>query len=358
MMADISHPSLIHICDFGVDESSGAYLIMEHIPGEALATILARVGKLQPSHAMELVAQAASALHAAHEHDLVHGDVRPGNMLIRTNGPLVLTSVGSARLVATAQSKSTVPVPVLPCYVSPEQAMGGEPTRLSDIYSLGVVAYQCLAGRRPFDGETGEAIEWCHIRQDAPALPRDIPSTVSSIVERCIAKHPDARWPTAAALATAAQRASGELAIPYEVFINYRRSDTAGSSRAIFQALKDTFGDSKVFFDTDSLDGGQDFVQATLGSVGLSRVVLAVIGPRWLQDRLHEADDLVRRELETALDAGKHVVPVLVEGATMPTREQLPWSITALADRNALPVRHDTFDGDLRRLIDTVRGAH
>jgi hypothetical protein len=211
-MATINHPGVVDIYDYGSDQSVGAYLIMEYVDGDALSRTLARVGRLTPARTMALVAQAADALHAAHEKGVVHRDVKPGNLLVRPNGTLVLTDFGIARSAGAAQLTAAGSVLGTATYISPEQATGEQATRLSDIYALGVVAYQCLAGRRPFEGDNPLEIAMRHVRENPPPLPPDIPPQVRAIVERAMAKDPVARWPSAAAFATIARRAAGELA--------------------------------------------------------------------------------------------------------------------------------------------------
>ena len=150
---------------------------------------------------MALVAQAADALHAAHEKGIVHRDVKPGNLLVRPNGTLVLTDFGIAR---SALARRSSPRPVrcsgTASYLSPEQATGEQvATPASDMYALGVVAYQCLAGRRPFEGDNPLEIAMKHVRDTPPPLPPDIPPAVRDIVLRALAKDPAERWPSAAA---------------------------------------------------------------------------------------------------------------------------------------------------------------
>jgi serine/threonine protein kinase len=211
-MATINHPGVVDIYDYGSDPAAGAYLVMEYVEGDALSRTLARVGRLTPARTMALVAQAADALHAAHEMGVVHRDVKPGNLLVRPNGTLVLTDFGIARSAGAAQLTAAGSVLGTASYISPEQAMGEQATRLSDIYALGVVAYQCLAGRRPFEGENPLEIAMRHVREAPPPLPPDIPPNVRSIVERAMAKAPASRWPTASAFGAIARRAAAELA--------------------------------------------------------------------------------------------------------------------------------------------------
>ena len=181
---------------------------MEYVEGDALSRTLARVGRLTPARTMALIAQAADALQAAHEKGIVHRDVKPGNLLVRPNGTLVLTDFGIARSAAAGQLTAAGSVLGTASYISPEQASGELATPASDIYALGVVAYQCLAGRRPFEGETPIEIAMQHVDGTPPPLPPDIPGPVRAVVERCLAKDPAQRWPSAAALAAAARLAA------------------------------------------------------------------------------------------------------------------------------------------------------
>jgi eukaryotic-like serine/threonine-protein kinase len=211
-MATINHPGVVDIYDYGSDPSAGAYLVMEYVEGDALSRTLGRVSRLTPARTMALVAQAADALQAAHEKGVVHRDVKPGNLLVRPNGTLILTDFGIARSAGAAALTAAGSVLGTAMYISPEQAMGEQASPLSDVYALGVVAYQCLAGRRPFEGENPLEIAMRHVREAAPPLPPDIPPNVRAIVERAMAKDPKTRWPTAAAFAAVARRAAGELA--------------------------------------------------------------------------------------------------------------------------------------------------
>jgi serine/threonine-protein kinase len=209
-MATINHPGVVDIYDYG-SENGTAFLIMEYVEGDALSRTLGRVGRLTPARAMALIAQAADALHAAHQKGIVHRDVKPGNLLVRPNGTLVLTDFGIARSAAVAQLTAAGSVLGTASYISPEQASGSQATPLSDVYALGVVAYQCLSGVRPFEGENPLEIAMRHVRDLPPPLPPDIPRPVAQLVERAMAKDPAARWPSAAAFAQAARRVSAQL---------------------------------------------------------------------------------------------------------------------------------------------------
>ncbi len=209
-MATINHPGVVDVYDYGSDQQL-AFLVMEYVEGDALSRTLSRVGRLTPARTMALVAQAADALQAAHANGIVHRDVKPGNLLVRPNGTLVLTDFGIARSALVGQLTVAGSVLGTASYISPEQASGAVATAASDVYALGVVAYQCLSGHRPFDGATPIEIAMKHVRDTPRPLPADIPPAVRSIVDRAMAKDPAARWPTAAAMAGVARQAAASL---------------------------------------------------------------------------------------------------------------------------------------------------
>jgi len=210
-MATINHPGVVDVYDYGSDQQL-AFLVMEYVEGDALSRTLSRVGRLTPARTMALVAQAADALQAAHANGIVHRDVKPGNLLVRPNGTLVLTDFGIARSALVGQLTVAGSVLGTASYISPEQASGDVATAASDVYALGVVAYQCLSGHRPFDGATPIEIAMKHVRETPRPLPADIPPPVRAIVDRALAKNPGDRWPSASAMAAVARQAASALA--------------------------------------------------------------------------------------------------------------------------------------------------
>jgi eukaryotic-like serine/threonine-protein kinase len=215
----VNHEGIANVFDYGEEEGS-AYLVMELVPGEALSTILERERVLATDRVLDIVAQTASALHAAHAAGLVHRDIKPGNLLITPDGRVKITDFGIARiadqvpLTATGQVMGTVQ------YLSPEQASGHPASPTTDIYSLGIVAYEALAGRRPFTGESQVAIAMAQINDIAPDLPVTVAEPVRNLVYSCIAKNPADRPSSAAHLARAAQAlrrgdvAAAAIAVP------------------------------------------------------------------------------------------------------------------------------------------------
>ena len=200
----VNHEGIANVYDYGEEEGS-AYLVMELVPGEALSSILEREHVLSTDRTLDIVAQTAAALHAAHAAGLVHRDIKPGNLLITPDGRVKITDFGIARiadqvpLTATGQVMGTVQ------YLSPEQASGHPASPTTDIYSLGIVAYECLAGRRPFTGESQVAIAMAQINEAPPELPATVAEPVRNLVFACIAKNPADRPASAAHLARAAR---------------------------------------------------------------------------------------------------------------------------------------------------------
>ena len=199
----VNHEGIANVFDYG-EEQGSAYIVMELVPGEPLSTIIDRENILPPDRVLGIVAQTATALQAAHDAGLVHRDIKPGNLLITPEGRVKITDFGIARiadqvpLTATGQVMGTVQ------YLAPEQASGHTATPSTDIYSLGVVAYECLAGRRPFTGESQVAIAMAQINDTPPDLPDSIPEPVRFLVYACLAKDANERPATAAKLAQAA----------------------------------------------------------------------------------------------------------------------------------------------------------
>ena len=213
----VNHEGIANVFDYG-EEQGSAYIVMELVPGEPLSAIIDREGRLPANRVLGIVAQTATSLQAAHDAGLVHRDIKPGNLLITPEGRVKITDFGIARiadqvpLTATGQVMGTVQ------YLAPEQASGHTATPATDIYSLGVVAYECLAGKRPFTGESQVAIAMAQINDTPPNLPDDVPEPVRNLVYACLAKDAAGRPETAAKLAqaaTALHRGDVQLAASY-----------------------------------------------------------------------------------------------------------------------------------------------
>jgi serine/threonine protein kinase len=202
--AKVNHDGIANVYDYGEDSGS-AFLVMELVPGDSLARILERDKSLPTDKVLDIVAQTARALYAAHEEGMVHRDVKPGNLLITPDGHVKITDFGIARvadqvsLTATGQVMGTVQ------YLAPEQATGKPASPATDIYSLGIVAYEALAGKRPFTGESQMAIAMAQINETPPPLPSNIDQRVQNLILGCLAKKPNQRPESAMVLAQRAE---------------------------------------------------------------------------------------------------------------------------------------------------------
>jgi serine/threonine protein kinase len=246
----VNHEGIANVFDYGEEEGS-AFLVMELVPGEALSTMLEREHVLSTDKVLDFTAQTAAALQAAHAAGLVHRDIKPGNLLITPDGRVKITDFGIARiadqvpLTATGQVMGTVQ------YLSPEQASGHAASPTTDIYSLGIVAYECLAGKRPFTGESQVAIAMAQINETPPPLPVTVSEPVRNFVLSMIAKNPADRPASAAHVARAAQA--------------LRRGDVSAATVAVPAVA----GDSSPTAATTLLGANSDAATTLLGAAGL-----------------------------------------------------------------------------------------
>jgi serine/threonine-protein kinase len=199
--ANLQHPNIVTVHDFGRD-GGRYYIVMEYIEGHDLkALIKAHGGPFTVKQALDLFIQMCAGIGYAHRAGLVHCDVKPQNMLVTPDGRLKVTDFGIARaFVARAPGETTDVVWGSPQYYSPEQAAGESPSPASDVYSLGVVMYEMLAGRLPFVASTQPALAMMHLREEPPNIALfnpAIPEALAIIVHKVLAKEPSARYRTA-----------------------------------------------------------------------------------------------------------------------------------------------------------------
>ncbi|MGE5727242.1 MAG: serine/threonine-protein kinase [Gemmatimonas sp.] len=208
--ARLSHPNIVAI--HRADEiDARVFFVMGYIAGESLADRLRRAGPMNPRDAVPIVRDVALALSYAHERGIVHRDIKPENILLeQSTGRAMVTDFGIARVAEAAPLTMTGQVLGSVHYMSPEQVSGDTLDGRSDLYSLGVVAFQMLSGRLPFDSESASAVIVAHVTKDAPPLlsvAADVPAPLASVVDACLAKSPAARYATGAALAHALEDA-------------------------------------------------------------------------------------------------------------------------------------------------------
>jgi serine/threonine-protein kinase len=216
--APLAHPNIAALYDYGEHAGSG-YLVMELVPGQTLSQLLARERVLAPETLLPILAQAARALHAAHVCGVVHRDVKPSNILLTREGEVKITDFGISCPANYIDDSAAGTVMGTAQYLSPEQAMGRPATPASDVYGLGVVAYEALAGRIPFTGPSLVDIATAHVNDPVPPLPTDLPEQVRAIVVRMLEKNPERRPRSAASLARTLERIAAELELarPFDV---------------------------------------------------------------------------------------------------------------------------------------------
>jgi serine/threonine-protein kinase len=201
----LSHPNIAQVYDY-VEKAPplAGFLVMELVDGQSLARLLAG-GSMDPARTMGIIAQAAGGLRAAHAAGLVHRDIKPGNLLVSRDGHVKITDFGIAQAPGSARVTRTGMLVGTAAYLAPERASGGPATPASDLYSLGVVAYECLTGQAPFGGEP-LAVALAHIQQAMPPLPPSVPAAVAALVTDLTAKDPAARPPSAGDVCDRAER--------------------------------------------------------------------------------------------------------------------------------------------------------
>jgi len=205
----LRHPNIVACLDTGTDDGQ-PYLVMDLVDGEDLAARLKRGGRLAPTHAARIGLDVARALGVAHVRGIVHRDVKPGNILLASDGRAMVTDFGIARLAADAEAARPGTTLGSVHYFSPEQAKGATTTPASDVYGLGLVLYEAMTGARTFGGETTDAIALARIGATPPS-PRsirpEVPVDLDAVVRRALAPEPADRYANGNAMATALEAA-------------------------------------------------------------------------------------------------------------------------------------------------------
>ncbi|GDX33928.1 serine/threonine-protein kinase PknB [Actinomycetes bacterium] len=198
----LNHPNIVGVYDWGRVNNT-YYIAMEYVDGRTLADILKQSGTLTPLQVCDVISEVAAALGSAHQNGVIHRDVKPGNILVSATGQVKVADFGIARALGAGVEQGltqTGAVMGTATYFSPEQAQGAPTDQRSDIYSLGIVMYEMLAGSAPFLGENAVAIAYKQVHENAPSLHdriESIPEQISAIVAKCMTKSPDDRYSTA-----------------------------------------------------------------------------------------------------------------------------------------------------------------
>ena len=264
-MGAVSHPGIAAVYDYG-EETGSPYLVMEYVPGEPLSSLIDRNVVLPEADVLELTAQSAEALGAAHRSGVVHRDVKPGNILVTPDFRVKLTDFGIARVTDQAPLTKTGQVMGTAQYLAPEQATGKGSTPKSDLYSLGIIMYEALAGRRPFTGDSQVAIAIAQVNTAPPELPTTVSEPIRRLVDSLLSKKQEMRPESGEALATAARAlragdvAAAEAAVPQMIA---GAAAAATAHEAITRAFNQPAGDGTRVMDQPAASAAPATAPAT-----------------------------------------------------------------------------------------------
>lgn len=228
--AGLEHPNIVNIYDVG-SENGLYYIVMEHVEGITLKTYIEKKGQLSFKESASIAIQVARGIEAAHNKNIIHRDIKPQNIIISTDGKVKVTDFG----IAKATSSNTISSDVMGSvhYASPEQARNGFVDGRSDIYSLGIVMFEMVTGRVPFDGDTTVAVALQHLQEEIarPSIyAPDLPISFEKIILKCTQKTPDRRYQTIEELLTDIRRS---LAHPDEDFVTIAPLVDGGKTKVI-----------------------------------------------------------------------------------------------------------------------------
>ncbi|MGP3978146.1 protein kinase domain-containing protein, partial [Streptomyces sp. 8N114] len=220
-VAKLTHTNIVSVFDSGEDEIDGAmvpYIVMEYVEGKPLRTVLdediAQFGAMPAEKALKITGDVLAALEVSHEMGLVHRDIKPGNVMLTKRGVVKVMDFGIARAMQSGVTSMTQTGMVVgtPQYLSPEQALGRGVDARSDLYSVGIMLFELLTGRLPFDADSPLAIAYAHVQEEPPSpssINQSIPPAVDAMVARTLKKNPNERFPSAEAMHDECTRIGG-----------------------------------------------------------------------------------------------------------------------------------------------------
>jgi serine/threonine protein kinase len=355
----LQHPNIVTLFDYG-EECGRPFIVMEYVRGETLAELIDRTAHLSVVQRLLLVQQVCHGLGHAHEHEIVHRDIKPANVIVDRRSVAKILDFG----ISILNNDDISPAGSLvgtPAYMAPEALRGESIDKRADLFSVGTLLYEMLTYKRAFPHDFQKRIRVENLNEPTVPLEEvcpDIDPDLGAIVTRALASTPDQRFQTAEELIEQMDRLISRLrAVTSRIFISYRREDASGFALFLHDQLSRRYGASNVFFDVSVVAAGADFVQVVRDNVRACSVFFAIIGPRWLSTssprgrRLDDADDLLRIEIETAIKARREIIPILVDGATMPTANDLPEPIRQLARFNALEIKLSSWQHDVTSVV-------
>ena len=360
VLAQLDHPGIERV--FRVFSQNGtAYMTVQWLDGATLEDAV-RVRAFSQDDLDLLLSTILEAISLMHERGIVHCDVAPRHILVKPDGRGVLTDVDPSMAAPGQGVRQETTMLMTPSYSPPEAYHGAPIARITtDIYGLASSLYYAIVRAAP----------------PADVMPDPAPSKLESIVEKGryrtsflraidwarsrLGDRPESieAWKRQLLAASRVVRLP-----PRQIFISYRRADSAAITRMIYQRLCSEFGAESIFFDVDTIPAGVDFRSHITGCIDMTAVVVAVVGRRWLRrhwlgwlgGRNRKADDPVYTEIELALAADTTIIPVLVHGAVMPNAAELPSTLQEFLFKNAVKVRDKTQQAhDLDGLVAAIR---
>lgn len=232
--ARLTHPNVVQVYDSGIDDSRH-YIVMEYVPGRSVAQLLKEKGRLDVDEAVDIVCQACEGLKYAHSKGIVHRDIKPGNLMIANDGTIKLADFGIAKAAEETRITQAGSVVGTAAYLSPEQAHGEEAGVASDIYSLGVVTYQLLAGRLPYEYSSLTELALKQQTQPLEPLPslNDLVSPeLDRAISRALARQPQNRFADAGEMAEALRKGAAGIAVPMPTFDETAATQMLGGREA------------------------------------------------------------------------------------------------------------------------------
>ncbi|MFF7447527.1 MULTISPECIES: protein kinase [unclassified Streptomyces] len=246
-VAKLTHTNIVSVFDTGEDDLAGTtmpYIVMEYVEGRPLGSVLdediRQHGAMPADKALKITADVLAALEISHEMGLVHRDIKPGNVMMTKRGVVKVMDFGIARAMQSGVTSMTQTGMVVgtPQYLSPEQALGRGVDARSDLYSVGIMLFQLVTGRLPFDADSPLAIAYAHVQEEpvaASSINRALPPAVDALIARALKKNPNERFPSAEAMRTECLRvaASFQAAAP-SIVPGAQTASGAGVGSAVF----------------------------------------------------------------------------------------------------------------------------
>ncbi|MFR9798098.1 protein kinase domain-containing protein [Streptomyces sp. MS06] len=246
-VAKLTHTNIVSVFDTGEDEVDGAtmpYIVMEYVEGRPLGSVLdedvRQYGAMPADKALKITADVLAALEISHEMGLVHRDIKPGNVMTTKRGVVKVMDFGIARAMQSGVTSMTQTGMVVgtPQYLSPEQALGRAVDARSDLYSVGIMLFQLVTGRLPFEADSPLAIAYAHVQEEPPApssINRSLPPAVDALVARALKKNPNERFPTAESMRDECLRVAASFqAAPPSIVADNRAASGSGVGSAVF----------------------------------------------------------------------------------------------------------------------------